>query len=386
VKKLRDLLKGNDEAYARGVTVGSAFREKVGKLLGGQREQLPSTTSSTSTPTPKPKRKAAVPSMPRVSPAVYSVALQEQLALERASTEPLIGNWFDQMYRAAMKTNPALSEPRDERDVARAFRTQVTRATPFFWTGAIADVVLAASKIIPDYTFTAESFPVHDAFVWLEHPVTLLTSDKHGPIRLTAWQWNVDPPSEKKKIHEQNAVIGGAPAPRPHSGWTCSLWGFTYTPKRPAGFPTIDAEVHFGWTLTDEAELPIRVRGPDAEHRAFLKFVAASLSFLEQELVVTPRGEAHRTARRRLERAGSVQEPYIKVVELRRRHYREHGDAGESGEGPDWKNRWIVSGHWRRQYYPSTDAHKPLYIAPYVKGPEDRPLKTPQSKLFVVKR
>src|SRR5438445_9723562 len=28
---------------------------------------------------------------------------------------------------------------------------------------------------------------------------------------------------------------------------------------------------------------------------------------------------------------------------------------------------WIVSGHLRRQYYPASDAHKPLHIAPYVK-------------------
>jgi len=31
-------------------------------------------------------------------------------------------------------------------------------------------------------------------------------------------------------------------------------------------------------------------------------------------------------------------------------------------------------------------AHKPHYIAPYVKGPEDKPLKPPASQLFVVKR
>jgi hypothetical protein len=40
----------------------------------------------------------------------------------------------------------------------------------------------------------------------------------------------------------------------------------------------------------------------------------------------------------------------------------------------------------RRQYYPASKAHKPQYIAPYVKGPRDKPLKPPVSQLFVVKR
>jgi hypothetical protein len=40
----------------------------------------------------------------------------------------------------------------------------------------------------------------------------------------------------------------------------------------------------------------------------------------------------------------------------------------------------------RRHYFPSAQVHKPLYIAPYVKGPQDKPLKPPSSQLFVVKR
>jgi hypothetical protein len=38
--------------------------------------------------------------------------------------------------------------------------------------------------------------------------------------------------------------------------------------------------------------------------------------------------------------------------------------------------------HW----YPRAKAHKPRYLAPYVKGPQDKPLKPPSSQLFVAKR
>ena len=34
-------------------------------------------------------------------------------------------------------------------------------------------------------------------------------------------------------------------------------------------------------------------------------------------------------------------------------------------EPPEWHVQWLVSGHWRRHYFPSAQVHKPLYIAPY---------------------
>lgn len=41
----------------------------------------------------------------------------------------------------------------------------------------------------------------------------------------------------------------------------------------------------------------------------------------------------------------------------------------------EWSHKWLVCGHHRNQYYPSTQEHKLVWISPYVKGPEDKPLK-----------
>lgn len=51
--------------------------------------------------------------------------------------------------------------------------------------------------------------------------------------------------------------------------------------------------------------------------------------------------------------------------------------AVERGEGPLWKQRWLVRGHYRAQWYPSTKSHKVIWVAPYLKGPEDAPFKQP---------
>jgi hypothetical protein len=47
--------------------------------------------------------------------------------------------------------------------------------------------------------------------------------------------------------------------------------------------------------------------------------------------------------------------------------------------------RFIVRGHWRNQWYPSEGRNKPIWIMPYVKGPDGAPV-TGGTKLYNVAR
>lgn len=87
-----------------------------------------------------------------------------------------------------------------------------------------------------------------------------------------------------------------------------------------------------------------------------------------------------RPARKRAERANV--NPLVRVIRLPR-HVRAQSSA-EHGH-VDWQSRWIVSGHWRQQPWgPERKRIRPVWIAPYVKGPDDRPLKASARRLFVV--
>ena len=48
-------------------------------------------------------------------------------------------------------------------------------------------------------------------------------------------------------------------------------------------------------------------------------------------------------------------------------------DNGRPGRA--YTIRWVVSGHWRNQWYPAAELHRPRWIDGYVKGPADAPLK-----------
>lgn len=133
----------------------------------------------------------------------------------------------------------------------------------------------------------------------------------------------------------------------------------------------------YAWTM------PLAWNEP-ARDKEIASFVAI-LEFLKLKVVdVRPHMES-RQVRRQLARHGKKPED-VRVVSLRRTaHGTLHEGPGEHRD-VEWSCQWIVSGHWREQWYPSAGQHRPVFVAPYIKGPEDKPLKSPGEKIYAVVR
>lgn len=95
----------------------------------------------------------------------------------------------------------------------------------------------------------------------------------------------------------------------------------------------------------------------------------AAWLLMGQPLAESSEIEPSRAIRRRLHRIGH--EPAsVRLIDLRRpRRGSAHG-----GSDRDYHHQWIVRGHWRQQWYPARQVHRPVWIAPHVKGPEGAPL------------
>jgi hypothetical protein len=100
------------------------------------------------------------------------------------------------------------------------------------------------------------------------------------------------------------------------------------------------------------------------------RIFAATHLLMQQTLAWVESQHPPRHMRRQASRMGLPAEP-ITVVKLRKL---EHAPDPGAGELVAWTHRWLVSGHWRQQWYPSTMEHRPIWISPHVKGPEDKPL------------
>ena len=104
---------------------------------------------------------------------------------------------------------------------------------------------------------------------------------------------------------------------------------------------------------------------------------------MSQTLTAKTPERGDRAQKRRQERENLPSE--VLVIQFRKTRY----TSAEGGEerNVNWSHRWIVGGHWRWQPYkdPASggEIKKRIWISPYVKGPDDKPLKT-KERVYVL--
>jgi len=104
------------------------------------------------------------------------------------------------------------------------------------------------------------------------------------------------------------------------------------------------------------------------------RWLAAFWTLIAQRnLVHREPAQVARHVRRQADRAGLPITAGLSIVRLRREYAEDDHEPVEGGKVA-WSRRWMVEGHWRNQYLPSTKTHRQQFIAPYVKGPTDKPL------------
>lgn len=118
----------------------------------------------------------------------------------------------------------------------------------------------------------------------------------------------------------------------------------------------------------------------------FRRFVLAFFRFTEQRIAVHEESKADRATRRQFMRAMNTDTvPTLRVVRLRREELHTSNGNEIIVSDAQWTHRWEVQGHWRNQWYPSLNTHRPKWIEGYVKGPTDKPF-IPKRGLYQVDR
>lgn len=100
-------------------------------------------------------------------------------------------------------------------------------------------------------------------------------------------------------------------------------------------------------------------------------------AFLSSPYVDTTKHRLAHHHRRQMEHAhipAPEREETIHVVKLRHKAPAKAQPSGEPGAGVEWKHQWWVAAHYRAQWYPSEEAHKVIWIAPFLKGPAGKPV------------
>ena len=105
-----------------------------------------------------------------------------------------------------------------------------------------------------------------------------------------------------------------------------------------------------------------------------------------QSLARTVPVHAPKTAVRYIRRLDPNLLNAVRYVQLRH-HTLTPGQRG-SVDGPTrtYQYRWIVQGHWRNQFYPSRNDHRPVWIDHHIKGPDGAPILDPDKLVNVLRR
>jgi len=257
--------------------------------------------------------------------------------------------------------------------VDRMAVSAIPKSQAFAWSADASTAVWMASRSVPnDATFSSDLLPdgMKSAWWWFDKPLPIpsgetLPDDLINSTEICALLVFLSQDGWVTIEYRMTPSHGPAPA-------AFSVRGLGATLADVETGPSYDFRTGFHVAAPKERSINVG------------RFVLASSAWLRQRIAVTSSGHIERHRRRQLTREHDAVLTDVKVVQLRR-------SESPQGQAPaqdsvEWSCRWIVNGHWRNQYHPSTGKHELKYILPYVKGPEDKPLRVQTQTVYSVTR
>lgn len=237
-----------------------------------------------------------------------------------------------------------------------------------FWVSADiwASIVQSSASLPGSFTLEARQLPAQCGWLWLDRPWALYGDafarrtwpDSAPAIAAISWAYARSAPDGPEGL-VINAYHKSERAPYPHV-----------------------AQAFESWFLSETLDQACAEAVDTTYGGSIVRALLAAFLWLEQTICVAVPTTLERHAAKRLRH--SRIEKALKVVVLRRADHQPAPPAG-APQPVEWSCQWLVRGHWRQQFYSSDNKHSPRWIAPYVKGPEDKPLK-PSSTVFAVTR
>jgi hypothetical protein len=290
----------------------------------------------------------------------YSEALEQQIGLGDWLNSDDAKEWFDACNEVGRQSGPG-REGWTSQTIDYHLKTPAYFGECFYWSADITDALIVAGESLPpDTSLSSDLLPAHHGFVWLEKPM----SDK--PDQMTALLWTTQALPDG---NEPEVVITPIVRMPPNT--------------RYAGVPLGGINWLIGDSL-QSVERRLEQTGGYGLRKAVRTWLA-SLLFVQQRIAAASPTPVNRLTARRLNRRRlGPTAPLVTVIELRRRESANRVPDKESRQDVAWTHQWVVSGHWH--HYHTHDGLQPRWVMPYVKGPEDKPLKSPRGKVFAVVR
>ena len=292
-----------------------------------------------------------------------------QILSQYATTDP---KWDDDKPPDRALLNSYVPRVKQVVDV---LRTGLLAAQPYFWGSEMLRILEQAAAALPtDIALREDDIPAPFGYVYFEEPLKI-------PILPDTMKYTNDP----------------------HADWLRGfMWFVVKSTKHDynefsISFLVEDNDVRRGGVVQGMVTMPwgmgldeiiregVAVNGIPYPEITTAKFrlAMASILLMQQPIMKRAKGKLGRAERRQWAQRTPSEPKEVEFVYLRPSRY-VRTDESES-VGVDWSCRWWVRPHWRT-YARGTVDEKKVYIWPYIKGPDGKPIKQPSEKVFAVIR
>lgn len=220
----------------------------------------------------------------------------------------------------------------------------------FYVTDDMTRLAISAARSMPEFEMHRDDLPAEFGVMWFEIPLNA----EGDPIHACAWQVVTDRDAHRVVQSVQITF---------YVSTDCTTSRVTWT--RFKGIELVRISMSGG---QDQVLI-----GDNASPEAGQWGLAVRCAWLlmQQRIATVVDHHPDRASARRMARRGHGPS-LVRVITLRSPEH--HFEPGESGR--TYRHRWVVRGHWRKQWYATQSRHVPIWISPHIKGPGEAPLLT----------
>lgn len=264
-------------------------------------------------------------------------------------------------------------------------------AEPYFVDRGLVELIERSAPTLPEGTrLHPRLFPSQIGCLFYDRPIQMpprRLSDKpdrpdlptHEPAPLSGFAWQVDPAEGVLFAYFYAWSVDGS-----NPNW----FQGTYVGNVPLAItPWRFSDTTLGSYIRAHNTQIRQNPGEDDSNNAQRYVISAraslaTLLLMDQQLTVCSTMPVDRGTRRRIEREGWKYKPSVQVVTLRRLDY---SHAQHEAVSREWSCRWLVREHWRTLDR-GMPTERTVLVHTYVKGPPDKPIKTPAERVWAVVR
>ncbi|MFH8295053.1 hypothetical protein [Streptomyces sp. NPDC018059] len=294
-----------------------------------------------------------------------------------------MANWLHCMMSRQARTSfdhllpPGVSTTRG---LAARTAAGLRAAELFFVTSDMTALAHHAAQSLTDYEIRPHDLPAPVGMLVFEDPPMRFEAAGNQPVRLVTWgPWlghlAIDYWSGTREYLDQvdaalpEYLAGTDPAE--NEAWLRAKFAHV----RPGEMARIHPAHGFTYLRTTLIEAgPADLSGTDPGDVDLLRLIRATWLLMGQSLATSERATADRASRRRIQRLDRDYGTEVRIIRLRRARTASGAAPAETPGTREYQHRWVVRGHWRDQPYPSLGITRPLWISPYIAGPDGLPL------------